>query len=220
MAAALPLSNIDDILSVIKLERNVYTVQELVLLRREQPGTFKDMTLRVGARSFKKFKPSDLQYIEKAYQNYSIIDVAGGAVAEAATLAYLMAVRLAQRHQDTGAHYQSISIFARSVGGTDTEISFRKLRNNDLPERPVVSIVSDVPYARRLEGIVHHGQRQGFLFHASKMVKKNIGKVVQVKFDFLAAGRLGKTGAPLPRIQIANPGDLKGASKNPRRRNV
>jgi hypothetical protein len=178
------------------------------------------MTLRVGTRSFKKFKPSDLQHIEKAYQTYSIIDVAGGAVAEAATLAYLISTRLAQKHVISGEHSSSISIFVRSVGGTDIEIGLHKLRNGDLPERPVVSIISDVPYARRLETMQHHGQRQGFLFYASQRVKKDIGKSVQVKFDFIAASRLGRVGSPLPRIQIANPGDLKGASKNPRKRNV
>ena len=194
-------------------------MQELVRLRREQPGTFEDeMRLRVGGRVFRNFKPSDLQRIEKAYQNYSIVDLTGGgAVLEATIWALRYVERLAQRHRDTGAHSRSFSVFYRSVGGQDVETTQAALPTLQLPVRPVTSIINEVPYALRLENVVHHGRLRGFLFQTSRELKKEFGRAIQVKFDVLAGSRLGKGGA-MPRLQIANPGDLRGRSHTPGKR--
>ena len=52
-----PISNVEDLLGIIKAERNRYTAQELRILQREQPGSFQDDdVLRVGARVFRDFE--------------------------------------------------------------------------------------------------------------------------------------------------------------------
>lgn len=216
-----PLSNLEDILDVVKAERNSLTRDELAVLQKEQPGSFdNNLSLKVGSRVFRDFVPSDLGKIKKAYQLYSIIDRSGGAVAEAALVAYNNTRRLAQKHFKSGQHYKSISLFVRSVGGTDVETTFARIQRNDLPERPVISIVSDVPYATKLETLRHHGELLGFLYQSSKIVQKEFGKAIQVKFDFFSSARLtgGSKGGTLPRLQISNPGDLRGRSSIPGRK--
>lgn len=218
MAKQKPLSDISDLLDVIKEERNRLTVGALKVLQKEQPGTFDNfMSLRVGSRTFKDFQPIDLKKIDRAFQNYSVIDLSGGAVAEASIVAYRNVIQLAERHRVTGRYAQSLSIFVRPVGGIDREISVSKLIRQDIPERPVVSIISDVPYAAKLESLTHHGRRQGFLFYVSKIVKREFGKAIDIKFDYFSSARLSKgSKKSLPRLQISNPGDLRGRSRKPK----
>lgn len=220
MAAALPLGNIQDLLGIVKAERNDFTLDELAILRKEQPDTFSDdMSLRVGARVFKKFKPLDIYKIERAYQNYSIVDRSASAAAEAAIVIFRNIKRMAAKHAITGEHERSIAIFARSVGGTDIETTIQKIKNGDYPTRPVFSIISDTAYSNKLETLRHHGDMLGFLYYASTMAKREFGKAVDIKFDFLANKRLRSSakGGSMPRVQIGNPGDVRGRSRIPGR---
>lgn len=215
----LPLSNIDDILGIVRRERNLYTAQELRILQREQPGSFTDDdVLRVGSRIFRDFDIPDLKKITKAYQNYSIIDASSELVSEAALFAYRFWHRLARRHIDTGRYIQSTGIYVRTIGGTDNEIPLSTLSADNLPSRPVVSIVPDVAYANMLETLLHHGQIQGFLFHTSQVVKRKYKRDLAVKFDYIAAPRLNSSykGGTLPRLQISQPGGVRGRSRAPR----
>lgn len=219
MTSGVPLGNIDDLLEIVRAERNDMTRDEMRTLRREQPGSFKDktMTLRVGGRSFKNARLLDINKIKKAYQGSSFVDIAGGAVADATVFAYNLMKQLAERHRVTGGYVASIAVFARTVGGTDKETTLLKVMRQDLPPRPVMTILSDVPYAAKLESITHHGKRLGFLYYVSKLVKREFGKSVDVKFDYIAGARLGRGKAKyLPRLQISNPGDVRGRSKKPK----
>jgi hypothetical protein len=209
--------DISDLLAVIKRERNIFTVEEIRILRKEQTGSFDDMTLRSGSRSFRDFELPDLKKIDKAYTNYSIFDIATGVVAEAGLEAYRIVERLAQKHILTGQHHDSIGTFVRGIGGVDREVLPESLNSDSLPARPVVTVIADVPYANKLETMLHHGAYQGFLFHASKVIRKKYGKAIQVKYDYFSSTRLGRgyQGGSLPRIQISNPGDIKGRSDKP-----
>lgn len=213
-----PLDDIEDILGVIKEERNRYTVENLKELQLKQPGSFTDDdVLRVGTRVFKNFETRDLKKIEKAYQRYSIIDASPDLVAEAGIYAYSYLKTLTQNHIITGEYDRSIGIFIRSIGGIDREIPPGTLSADALPTRPVVTIIPDTAYANKLETLVHHGQIQGFLYHTSKMVKNKYGRDVDVKYDYFSATRLGSgyKGGSLPRIQISQPGNIKGSSDRP-----
>jgi len=218
MAAQVPLGNINDLLSIVKAERNDFSLDSLAELQAEQPGSFDDnMSLRVGSRVFKNFKPVDLYKIERAYQNYSIVDRSGGAAAEAAVVVFRNIKSMTDRHIITGEHDRSIAIFARGVGGVDIETNIQRVINGDYPSRPVFSIISDTAYSNKLETMAHHGARQGFLYHASQMAKREFGKAVDIKFDFLANSRLigSAKGGSMPRVQIGNPGDVRGRSIKP-----
>lgn len=218
-SATKDLDNITDILEVIEQERQDYTVEEVGILRKEQPGTFVDgqMTLFVRSRKFKKFRLQSYYLTEGAYTPTVISDPGADTIVEAAKYAYLLAKREALKHRQTGQHAKSITIYARSVGGIDKRVPFASLKPDRMPDRPVISIItSGIPYGRPLERLIRGGQAQGFLYYAAKQTRRRYRRAVSVRFDFLAGERAQTVAKGVPRIQIAAPGDLSARLVKPK----
>jgi hypothetical protein len=214
---------VNEFYHIMRVERDYWTRLHLFDLRTNQPGTFVDMTFRLGSRSFRNWQPKDLDKIapKDVMKAYQVIDNAASEsnVAEASIRAYKMLKLHTDTFVDTGYYQKSIAIFIRTVGGQDIEIQPSELRAENIPERSVVSFLYLAPYAGHLETIQRNGKVQGTLFFMSKVIRKLYGRQLHTKFDWLSPGRAPTQHIyPVPRLQIGAPGDLKGASKTPKRK--
>lgn len=180
------------------------------------PGVRDQLTYTHGTQAYRdKTLEKFLDLINKRPIHMPIKFLGGDDNALLAAAAIDMAgqvVRRALTVKDTGAHIQSIEMFAREVGTRREALISERVRPSQLPERAVVSIIPIIDYASTLEA---RGVAGGILYHVAQIMRRKYGSELAVKYDYVGGKRFGLGGGTFPRIQLGHFGNLRSRLQKP-----